>query len=201
MPTMSLMRGRRRRAGLAAPAAAAVVAALGVAACGTSQPGSSTSTVTTRTSPPATLGVIPTCRPSQLAVAYAGTQGATGHMELTLTLRNVSTSACRLRGYAAARLLDSAGRPLPLRARRGHGFFPDTRRAPRFVALSPGSRARFGISFATNSEYAHAHVCRTATGVATAAPASARRWQHLTLPGAPRISPCGDLLVLSPIHA
>jgi hypothetical protein len=198
---MWLMRGRRSVAARRRTLAAGTVAmVLSLAACGSSRPGSSSSTVTTRTSTPAALGVIPSCRPSQLAVAYAGTQGATGHMEVTLALRNVSTSACRLRGYAEARLLDSTGRALPMRARRGHGFFPDTLRAPRFVSLSPGSRARFGISFVTNSEYAHAHVCRTAVAAMAAPPGAAGRWERVSLRPAPRISPCGDLLVLSPVH-
>ena len=141
------------------------------------------------------------CTGSQLAPSYAGTEGATGHLELTIALRNVSDSACLVKGYPAARLLDRNGQPLPLRVSRGHGFFPDTMPAPGSIALKPGASAHFGISFVTNNEYAGAHVCRTAAAAMSAAPGPGAQWRRVSLRSAPRISPCGDQLVVSPVHA
>jgi hypothetical protein len=121
-------------------------------------------------------------------------------MELTVAVRNTSQTACELHGYPGARLLNGAGHALPLRVARGHGFFPDTESAPRPVSLAPGQRAHVGISFVTNNEYKGAHVCRTAAAALLAAPGSGA-WQRVSLRTAPRISPCGSQLVVSPVHA
>ncbi len=191
---MSAMRARRRLAGAALPIAVAAVAA----GCGTAQT-TSQSVTSTASSPEA----IAACRGPQLAATYARTDGATGHMEVTIALRNVSHTACRLRGYPGAALVDGAGRRLPLHVARGSGFFPDTRATPRPVVLAPGALAHFGIGFITNNEYAHAHVCRTASAAMAAAPAGpgAVRWQRVSLRHAPRITPCGSTLTVSPVHA
>ena len=174
--------------------------ALALVGCGSSQTGSSTSTSTPRHSAGASHAAAG-CRPSQLALSYAGTEGATGHMELTVAVRNTSQTACELRGYPGARLLNGTGRALPLRVARGHGFFPDTESAPRRVSLAPGERAHFGVSFVTNNEYKGARTCRTARAAMLSAPGSGTRWQRVSLRAAPRITPCGDQLVVSPVHA
>jgi hypothetical protein len=124
-------------------------------------------------------------------------------MELTIALRNVSRTACRLRGYPRAALVDGGGRPLPLHVSQGSGFFPDSRAAPQPVALPPGGLAHFGIGLVTNNEYAHAHVCRTAAAAMTAAPSRTGvvHWQRVSLSRAPRITPCGSRLTVSPVHA
>jgi len=141
------------------------------------------------------------CAGSQLKLAYAGTEGATGHFELTLALRNVSAQSCTVRGYPAARLLDGSGQALPMQVKRGGGFFPDTLQAPRAVLLKPGTQARFGISFVTNNEFKGAHTCRTAAAVMSLAPVAGSQWLRVSLRVAPRISPCGDQLVLSPVYS
>ena len=93
------------------------------------------------------------CSSSQLALSYAGTQGATGHLEATFRLRNVSPRNCTLRGYPGAELLNAAGHTIPTHLERGHGFFPDTLLVPRQVLLKPGTSAQFGLGFADNNEY------------------------------------------------
>jgi hypothetical protein len=124
-------------------------------------------------------------------------------MELTIALRNVSRTACRLRGYPRAALLNGGGHLLPLRVSQGSGFFPDSRARPQPVVLAPGRAAHFGIGFVTNNEYAHAHVCRRAETAMAAAPGGAGtvHWQRVSLRRAPRISPCGSRLTVSPVHA
>jgi hypothetical protein len=196
------MRGRCRVTAAGRFAAIAAAMAVAAAGCGSSQSSSSTTTATTTPVGPARPAAgMELCRVSQLAVAYAGTDGATGHMEVTIALRNMSRTACRLRGYPGAALLDGTGRRLPLQVNRGGGFFPDTRAVPRPVAMAPGGLAHFGIGFATNNEYAHAHVCRTATAALAAPPGAQPRWQRVSLRRAPRISLCGSRLTVSPVHA
>jgi hypothetical protein len=171
--------------------AAALAAVLGLAACGSSH--------TTSSSSSAAAGA-PACGAARLHLSYAGVQGATGHLELTFALRNASARPCRLRGYPAARLVGAKGRMLPMQVSRGGGFFPDARRAARTIVLAPGARARFGLSFVTNNEYAHAHVCRSASAAQAAVPGSAGRWLRVSLARAPRVTPCGARLVVSPLY-
>jgi Protein of unknown function (DUF4232) len=198
-PTVSAGFGRSLPATLAIG-----LAAVTLAGCGSSETSSSASistpAQTTAKTPHASTAGGP-CASSQLALSYAGTEGATGHLELTLALRNVGASACLLQGYPEARLLDRAGRTLPLHVSHGGGFFPDTMPAPRAVTVKPGASAHFGISFATNNEYKGARVCHTARSAMSAAPGAAAGWHRVSLRSAPQISPCGNQLVVSPVHA
>jgi len=186
-------------------AAVAVAVAVAVAGCGSSQTTSATSTASRAphaTGVPHASAAPVGCRGAQLALSYVGTDGATGHLEVTLALRNVSGRPCQVRGYPAARLLDRRGRSLALHVSRGHGFFPDSVAAPRAVTLRPGAAAHFGISFVTNNEYAGARTCATAAAAMSAAPGPGQtHWQRVSLRSAPRISPCGDHLVVSPVHS
>jgi hypothetical protein len=190
------------------PTAAIAATAALAAGCGSSQttsrsasPTTSQSTSQSASSHAAGLAPIPGCHGSQLAATYAGTDGATGHLEVTIALRNTSPVACRLHGYPRAALLDATGRPLPLRLRRGSGFFPDARAKPRPVVVAPGVTAHFGIGLITNNEYARAHVCHTAAAAMAAAPAAPVRWDRVSLRRAPVIRPCGSTLTVSPVHA
>jgi hypothetical protein len=187
---------------------AAGLAVLALAACGSSQSGSSSSatgsTHRPTTSVPSRAKATLTgaaCAASQLRLSYVGTEGATGHLEVTLALRNASGRACTLRGYPRARLLNAHGAALPLKVKQGGGFFPDTQRRARAIALKPGGRARFGVSFITNREFAGAHICRTAAVAMSSAPGASGHWWRLSLRSAPRISPCGDQLIVSPLYA
>jgi hypothetical protein len=198
---MSAMRGRRRLAGPARGLTALALGGLSLAAalagCGSSQTRSVTATGTAHAARPG----VAACRGSQLAATYVGSDGATGHMELTIALRNTSRTACRVHGYPRAALLDGAGRRLPLRALRGASFFPDTRAASRPVMVAPGGLAHFGIGIVTNNEYASAHICRIAAAALAAAPGAPVRWHTVSLRRAPRVRPCGSTLAVSPVHA
>ena len=177
---------------------AALLAGLALAACGSSPSTSSSSSTST---PSAGAKLRSPCAASQLRLSYVGTEGATGHLEVTLALHNASARPCTLRGYPSARLLDKRGTALPLTIKRVGGFFPDTQRSARLIVVKPGGRARFGVSFVTNNEFAGAHVCRTAAAAMSSAPGAAGHWWRLSLRGAPRISPCGNQLVVSPIYS
>ena len=181
-----------------AGAAALAALALALAGCGSSQPRTPTSASTTTQGAAAPHTV---CTGSQLTLSYAGTEGATGHLELRVAVRNSSQTMCRLRGYPSARLLDGSGRALPLHVGRRDGFFPDTESHPRPVALKPGASAHFGISLITNNEYKGARVCHTAASAMVSAPGAGTRWQRVSLRPGPRVTPCGHQVVVSPIHA
>jgi uncharacterized protein DUF4232 len=172
----------------------ALVATLALTACGSSRSSSSSSSVhsTSASRSPAA------CSAAQLRPGYVGTQGATGHLELTLSLHNVSSRPCRVKGYPVATLIAANGKPLPMRVTHGHGFFPDTLRTARPVTLAPGARARFGVSFITNNEYRGARVCRTADRVVAGLPG----WNGaaLSLRHAPKIAPCGNRVVISAVY-
>ena len=172
--------------------------ALLAAACGSSQ--TATQGTSTATEPGTAAPAARACAPAQLAPSYAGTDGATGHMEVAIALRNVSGRACRVAGYPDARLLGPGGRPT-LTAHRGAGFFPDTTGRPRPLLLRPGHSAHYGISFVTNNEYAGAHVCHHVTGALSALPGHPGMWQRVSLRHAPRLMPCGSQVLVSAIHA
>jgi hypothetical protein len=175
------------------PSIAALLAGLALAACGSSQSSSSSSSSSgRRTTAGATVGC------AALRPAYVGTNGATGHLEVTFALRNAGTRTCRIEGYPAARLLAADGRPLSVVIRHGRGFFPDTLHGPRPVTLGPGARARVGLSFVTNNEYAGARRCRTFVRAEVRMAGSA--WASVSLRGAPRLTPCGNQIVVSPIY-
>jgi hypothetical protein len=186
-----------------------VLAALALTACGSSQSTSATASrpatsaspsATSSTSAASSAGVPLACAGGRLALGYEGTDGATGHLEVLLTLANGGADRCTVQGYPGVRLAGAGGRALPMHDQLGGGFFADTLGAPHPVTLAPGARARFGVSFPTNREYAGAHVCRPATAATVLGPGEGARWQRVTLPAATRITPCGDELVISPLR-
>ena len=216
---------RRRRSpsairGRAGAAVATVLGALVIAGCGSSAVSSnhapiasttqgaatpsstdSNTAETAHAAGPSRLGVKP-CSSSQLKLSYTATQGATGHLEATFALRNVSGRSCSLRGYPAATLLSPAGHALATHLKRGNGFFPDTLLAPRRVVLAPGARAQFGLGFAINNEYAGDHSCPVAAWLTSVPPhASTGLRVPLVGSGHPRFAPCGGQLVASPVYA
>jgi Protein of unknown function (DUF4232) len=141
------------------------------------------------------------CASSQLTLTYTGTQGATGHLEATFALHNVSGRSCTLRGYPAAELLDAAGHTLTTRLKQGKGFFPDTLLAPRQVVLKPGGGAQFGLGFADNNEYVGGRPCPSAAWLKTVPPHAAGALRVALTGGEhPRFAPCGGQLVASPIY-
>lgn len=192
---------------------AVAAAAIALGACGGGHSSSSNSPpATTSQNPPTTsagsararsggVAAITRCSSAQLHLSFGGTQGATGHMEATFVLRNVSGSACTLRGYPGAQMYDPAGGALPTHVQRGGGFFPDTHLAVRRVSLAPGGHASFGLSFVTAREFAGGKPCPTAARL-DSVPPNAYQPLRVSLTGAarPKFAPCGGQLVASPVH-
>lgn len=180
-----------------------LVTALGMAmvaaGCGSSQTATRHQTTPAGSTPAGP--VARACTGAQLHPTYAGSNGATGHIELTIALRNVSSRPCRVSGYPDTRLLGAGGAAITFHVGHGHGFFPDTLGRPRRMLVAPGHAVHYGIGLVTNSEYAGAHVCRTITGALSALPGGAGGWRRVSLRRAPRLAPCGDRITVSAIHA
>ena len=87
------------------------------------------------------------------------------------------------------------------RASSASAFADAFRAAPQPVVVAPGGRVHFGIGIVTNNEYAHARACHTAAAAVAAAPGAQMLWRRVSLRRAPRISPCGNQLTISPVHA
>lgn len=159
----------------------AVVAAVGLlaAACSSAPAHRSgvgahhRSTTPTTTASPATTstgassstssGASTTCTAAQLAGAVTGMQGGAGTLELTVALRNSSSSSCTMDGYAGLQLLGSGGAQLPTDTHQGGGLAFESV-APSPVDLAPGQVAYFNIGF-SDVPTAGQTSCPSATGL------------------------------------
>lgn len=143
-----------------AGAALAAVTAASVAACGsggssstaaptapsTSTPSASATATSATTPPAASAASLPAgCTPPHTAVSIARMGAATGHVGLTLLLRNSGQAACTLTGYPGAALVAATARHSQLQiARTPQGYMgglsPQARANP-VVVLAPGQSA------------------------------------------------------------
>jgi hypothetical protein len=139
-----------------------------------------------------------------LRLTYVGSEGATGHIQASFQLRNVSQKPCSLFGYPGAQMLDTKGKNVPTRVQRGGAFFADTRRPPRKVLLAPGRSARFVFGYSTNPEYGSG-----TTGAPQSCPAAAKlevtppnTYSRLavTMSSRDNFAPCGGVLVAGPVY-
>ena len=163
---------------------AALTAAIAVAGCGSSKtvtatvtsaasnattstasaPGSTPSSTSQATSSGSSTTVAgpPLCTASMLALRILGQQGATGHGEIGVAMRNTGSSTCHTFGYPGVLFLDKAARPLPtIPTHTTHDFFGD---APEIgINLAPGSSVSFrlGVTHGINGTQG----CATAYGL------------------------------------
>lgn len=144
-------------AGRLSPTRVAVaLAAAGALAAGCSaghpsaQTTPSTPSTTTSSSIPgattSTAGGPPRCPASSLVLSVAGTQGAAGTFELTLQLRNTSSTTCTLQGYPGAQLYDAKNMALPTNVVRG-GSYSFTDFAPSLVTMAAGASAYLNMAY------------------------------------------------------
>ncbi len=123
--------------------AAATTAATTTASTSSS---STTAATTTTTSPNTTtsLSGTPPCTAATLHASFLGGQGATGHEEVAISLRNVAGSKCHTYGYPGVQFLDQAGNPLPtVSTRTTHDYFGSAPAVRLIVA--PGSSVSFRL--------------------------------------------------------
>jgi hypothetical protein len=101
---------------------------------------------------------VPRCRTSQLAIAFAGGQGAAGTIFLTFRLTNRGPAACTLHGFVGMQMLDAGGQPLPTRLVPNGGVFSNQPPASTF-SLGPTAA---GASVSSTFQVAYSDVRRAA---------------------------------------
>jgi hypothetical protein len=137
-----------------------VLAVVCVAACGASRAAQSQAPTAARASstqapqpaaPPSTVppsdtatvtgqgDAVHRCHTRQLALKFAGAQGAAGTSFLTFRLANTGTAPCLAGGFVGMQMLDAAGGALPTRVVRNGGFFANQPPPSRFSLRPAGS--------------------------------------------------------------
>jgi Domain of unknown function (DUF4232) len=118
---------------------------------------SATSTSSTATPSGPTL-----CRASTLALRILGQQGATGHGEIGVAMRNTGSATCHTFGYPGVLFLGKTGQPLPtIPTHTTHDFFGT---APEIgINVAPGESVSFrlGVTHGINGTQG----CSTAFGL------------------------------------
>ena len=123
------------------------------------------------------LAVLRPCAASQLQGAVTGTEGATLHVIVTITLTNRGTAACAIDGFPAIRLLDAQRRP-----RIAAESFGGT---PALFTIGPGQKAQFALRIATGDGVT---TYPTVPWVAIVPPGDvAPIYLHVTVPSAPTV--------------
>lgn len=130
-----------------------------------SQPSTSTTTATETSSSRTTAtssAAPPLCRAGTLAVRILGQQGATGHGEIGVALRNIGSATCHTFGYPGVLFLGRGGQPLPtVPSHMTHDFFGT---APEVgINVKPGDSVSFrlGVTHGINGPQG----CSTAYGL------------------------------------
>jgi Domain of unknown function (DUF4232) len=158
---------------------AAGLAIVALAGCGSSTTVTTTvtttvstaSTASTRTESSATTSATssavtstgpPLCRAATLALRILGQQGATGHGEIGVALRNTGSETCHTFGFPGVLFLDKAGGPLPtVPTHTTHDYFGP---APELgINVAPGESVSFrlGVTHGINGTQG----CSTAYGL------------------------------------
>lgn len=167
----------------------------------TTQSPTSTPTTTTTTSTPTTTSTQPQpagdqCVASDLALSFAGGNGATGHAELGFTLRNTSAHSCRTGGYPGIQFLDAAGNALPTHPdHTTSDFFGHT--TLRELTVAPGATVSFRLGVSHVGSGGSNAGCVTAKSVQVIAPNDTAT-MRVSMRG--RISECGGNVTVSPIQ-
>jgi hypothetical protein len=143
-------------------------------------PGASSSTSAAPAAPSA--GPLSRCRTQQLAVRFAGSQGAAGTIFLTFRLSNTGSTECSLRGFVGLQMLDAADHPLPTRAVRSGGIFSNQPPASSFTLQPPGAgpaaAATFQVAYSTVPRAGETD-CPQAYGLVVTPP---DEFDHLVIP-------------------
>ena len=122
----------------------------------------STTSATTSSSASTTSAAPPLCTAGTLALRILGQQGATGHGEIGVAMRNTGSSTCHTFGYPGVLFLDKAGQPLPtVPTHTTHDFFGDAAEIGINVAPGDSVSFRLGVTHGINGTQG----CATAYGL------------------------------------
>jgi hypothetical protein len=130
------------------------------------------------------------CKLGDLKVAVAGTNGAAGHIQVEVSMRNHSSAACSLEGYPGMLLLAGTN-PLHTDVVRGSSVVVPPIRV-RLVVLQPGARAAyvFGYSDVPTGNQS----CPNSTALEVTPP---NAFAHATI--SLNATACGGVLTTSPV--
>lgn len=109
-----------------------------------------------------------TCRTSQLSLSKVSSDGAAGTIYNVWAFTNVSSRACRMRGYPDLQRYDQGGRPFLTRERKV------LNPAPSNVVLAPGGKASFVWSY-SDVPQGNAEECSTSKVVGVRPPGRSAR--------------------------
>jgi hypothetical protein len=160
---------------------------------GTTTTPTGATTSSTPTSTTSTSASTPACVASMLALSEIGNQGATGHIEVGLSLKNTSSGSCHTYGYPGVQFLDKAGGALPTKSTRTTSDFAG--HVPLgTVVVAPGDSVSFRLLFSDSIGGGSAG-CTTAYGIQVIAPDDTHTLTT-TIPGG--VPECGTTTV-SPV--
>lgn len=157
------------------------------------------------TSPSATTTSteIPVCLSNQLTIVRGQDGVAMGHFGLdSSAFKNISTTACTLKGYPKLQMLDDAGKEIATHVIDGTSYTVQAQ-PEDVVTLLPGNQAKFDLGYDNSTGYGNA-VCPTSAQVEITPPGSS---QPITVPwkfqpygggSIPKLR-CGEITV-SPVY-
>jgi hypothetical protein len=139
------------------------------------------------------FAALPPCTGDKLMVRLASEDTSKDRREVTVALKNKTSQACTLEGFASVKMMDRNDRPMNLEFLQDQAdpLFP--REQVRRVRLNPGEEASFYMGFLGVD--AQGKPCAQSARLQVSPPAG----------GAPvainaALAPCGTSINLSPVH-
>lgn len=111
---------------------------------------------------------VPSCGNTSLRVNHSATQGATGHSNMVLWFRNITSSTCSLYGYPGLDALGPQGGVLAHAQRTLHGFTGGAS-AERTIVLTPNALASSDVEW-HNFNFSTGGPCTFSSSIATTPP-------------------------------
>ena len=195
-----------------AKSAILVAAILLLTGCGSSSNPIPTPTPTPSVTPSSTPTPTPTptattaalvCDSSQLSIILGAEGAAMGSRGVTGTaFKNISSMACRLKGYPIVQMIDGTGKSIPTYVTRTETIF-GTPTPVKLLTLLPGAEAKFDMLYEAQTGYGNLS-CPTSTSVNFTPPGSSTalvlNWKIQPYGGTVQALKCGELKV-SPLYA
>lgn len=147
--------------------------------------------------------LIPDCASGQLSVIDGRVGVAMGNVgDDGIAFKNVSTSACRLKGFPNIQLLDVAGNPIVTHLNKGTSYTVQAT-PEKLVTLLPNDEALFDLGYTDATGYG-TEKCPTAFQEAITPPGSTKSiivaWEMTVFGGDIPHLRCGEITV-SPVYA
>ena len=137
---------------------------------------------------------VPDCRAAALVPRVASTDAGEGNRAITVALRNSGPASCRLDGYPAVVLLDSAGTPIDqVQVVQSEGTYFEAPASPGRVIVPPGGEGSFQLAFHGPAAGACVHAAR----LGVSPPGDSAGTLVVTAP----LEACGPRLRVAPVRS